>query len=109
MPFYEYECSACGHTVEVLQKISDPPLTECPACHAAAMTKLVSRSGFKLTGTGWYETDFKGGKKSSGTDTKSTSDASSSGSSSSDAAKSGGTEKASAPAAADPKPATGNG
>lgn len=63
MPFYEYECSACGHTVEVLQKISDPPLGECPACHAAAMTKLVSRSGFKLTGTGWYETDFKGGSK----------------------------------------------
>ena len=67
MPFYEYECSACGHTLEVLQKISDAPLTECPNCQHETLTKLISRAGFKLTGTGWYETDFKNsGNKSAG-------------------------------------------
>ena len=67
MPFYEYECSACGHTLEVLQKISDAPLTECPNCQQETLTKLISRAGFKLTGTGWYETDFKNsGKKAAG-------------------------------------------
>ncbi len=67
MPFYEYECSACGHTLEVLQKISDAPLTECPNCQQKTLTKLISRAGFKLTGTGWYETDFKNsGKKGAG-------------------------------------------
>lgn len=73
MPFYEYECAACGHTLEVLQKISDAPLTECPNCQRQTLNKLISRAGFKLTGTGWYETDFKnsgnkaGGKSATGT------------------------------------------
>jgi len=64
MPIYEYECSECGHTLEKLQKISDAPLTDCPACGKAALQKLVSAAGFRLKGGGWYETDFKtGGKK----------------------------------------------
>ena len=60
MPIYEYRCQKCGHELEALQKVSDPPLTECPACHEQSLQKLVSAAGFRLKGTGWYETDFKG-------------------------------------------------
>jgi putative FmdB family regulatory protein len=63
MPIYEYECTACGHQLEAIQKFSDAPLTECPACGKSALKKMVSVSGFRLKGTGWYETDFKGGGK----------------------------------------------
>jgi putative FmdB family regulatory protein len=63
MPIYEYQCEGCGHTLETLQKISDPPLTRCPVCGAEALKKLVSASGFRLKGGGWYETDFKTGSK----------------------------------------------
>ena len=63
MPIYEYKCSNCGHKKEVLQKMSDTPLTECPACGEPALTKLVSAAGFQLKGSGWYATDFKGGTK----------------------------------------------
>lgn len=59
MPIYEYRCAECGHEMEKLQKISDPPLTECPACGKTALQKLVSAAGFRLKGGGWYETDFK--------------------------------------------------
>ena len=59
MPIYEYQCSACGHYMEKFQKISDAPLTTCPACHQETMNKLVSAAAFKLKGSGWYETDFK--------------------------------------------------
>ena len=59
MPIYEYQCQACGHQMEALQKISDPVLTECPACHKAALKKKISAAGFRLKGGGWYETDFK--------------------------------------------------
>lgn len=59
MPIYEYECAACGHRLEKLQKISDPPLTDCPACKEASLRKLVSPVAFRLKGGGWYETDFK--------------------------------------------------
>ena len=61
MPIYEYRCSDCGHKKEVLQKMSDPPLTDCPACGKPAMEKLVSAAGFQLKGSGWYVTDFRGG------------------------------------------------
>ncbi|BCX89433.1 hypothetical protein MIN45_P1806 [Methylomarinovum tepidoasis] len=60
MPIYEYRCQKCGHELEALQKVSDPPLTECPECHAQSLQKQVSAAGFRLKGTGWYETDFKG-------------------------------------------------
>mgnify|MGYP000158008451 CR=1 FL=1 len=63
MPIYEYQCAACGHELEKLQKISDPPLTECPACGKATLQKRVSAAGFRLKGGGWYETDFKTGSK----------------------------------------------
>ena len=59
MPIYEYLCGACGHQLEALQKMTDAPLTDCPACHKLKLTKLVSAAGFELKGTGWYATDFK--------------------------------------------------
>jgi putative FmdB family regulatory protein len=66
MPIYEYRCSACGHQDEHLQKVSEAPLTECPACGKSEYRKQLSAAGFQLKGTGWYATDFKGaGKKSS--------------------------------------------
>ena len=63
MPIYEYQCSECSHTLEVIQKLSDPVLTECPACGRPALKKLVSAPSFRLSGGGWYETDFKTGNK----------------------------------------------
>jgi putative FmdB family regulatory protein len=64
MPIYEYLCRSCGHEHEVIQKISDPALTDCPACNKPELTKKISAAGFRLKGGGWYETDFKnGGKK----------------------------------------------
>ncbi len=63
MPFYEYRCEACGHELEALQKMSDAPLEECPECGKPELVKLVSAAGFRLKGGGWYETDFKSGKK----------------------------------------------
>jgi putative FmdB family regulatory protein len=63
MPIYEYRCAGCGYEMDRLQKISDPPLTDCPACGRPALQKLVSAAGFRLKGGGWYETDFKSGKK----------------------------------------------
>ncbi len=59
MPIYEYRCQACGHELEKLQKLSDAPLVDCPACGQPALSKLVSAAGFRLKGGGWYETDFK--------------------------------------------------
>lgn len=64
MPIYEYRCGACGHELEAMQKMADEPLSICPECGAAELKKLVSAAGFQLKGTGWYETDFKGGSKS---------------------------------------------
>ncbi len=72
MPIYEYRCQSCGHEMEKLQKISDDPLLECPACFEAALRKLVSAAGFRLSGSGWYETDFKKGKMKNVTSTGST-------------------------------------
>jgi putative FmdB family regulatory protein len=60
MPFYEYECSSCKFYTEVMQKITDAPLTKCPSCGKKALRKLVSAPIFRLKGGGWYETDFKG-------------------------------------------------
>jgi putative FmdB family regulatory protein len=59
MPFYEYECQACKFYTEVMQKISDAPLTKCPSCGKRRLKKLVSAPVFRLKGGGWYETDFK--------------------------------------------------
>lgn len=65
MPIYEYQCSACGHRADVLQKLSDSPLTVCPQCQAEAFSKQLSAAGFQLKGSGWYATDFKGGSSAS--------------------------------------------
>ena len=63
MPIYEYQCEACEHKMEKLQKLSDEPLKVCPICNEPRLNKLVSAAGFRLKGDGWYETDFKTGKK----------------------------------------------
>jgi putative FmdB family regulatory protein len=64
MPIYEYRCESCGHELEALQKMSDPLLTDCPECKNATLKKALTAAGFRLKGGGWYETDFKGKKKS---------------------------------------------
>jgi putative FmdB family regulatory protein len=61
MPIYAYKCGSCGHAKDVLQKISDAPLTDCPACGKATFSKQLTAAGFQLKGSGWYATDFKGG------------------------------------------------
>lgn len=63
MPIYEYQCTECGALHEALRKISDPPLTDCPACGQPGLRKKVSAAAFRLAGSGWYETDFKSGNK----------------------------------------------
>jgi putative FmdB family regulatory protein len=62
MPFYEYQCKNCGHDLEAMQKISDPPLKKCPDCGKPQLQRLMSAPVFRLKGGGWYETDFKGDK-----------------------------------------------
>ncbi len=61
MPIYAYKCESCGHAKDVLQKMSDAPLTDCPVCGAPAFKKQLTAAGFQLKGSGWYATDFKGG------------------------------------------------
>ncbi len=61
MPIYEYRCDTCGHELEAMQKMSDAPLADCPACDTDGLKKLISAAGFRLAGGGWYETDFKSG------------------------------------------------
>ena len=63
MPIYEYKCSKCEHELEVIQRFSDDPLKKCPECNKNSLNKLISSPSFRLKGAGWYETDFKTGKK----------------------------------------------
>jgi len=63
MPFYEYQCPHCNYDEEVLQAINDKPLTKCPSCGKKGLRKLMSAPVFRLKGSGWYETDFKGDKE----------------------------------------------
>ena len=63
MPIYEYRCDDCGHELDALQKLSDEPLVDCPACDRPTLKKKVSAAAFRLKGGGWYETDFKTGDK----------------------------------------------
>ncbi len=83
MPIYEYRCNDCGHEFETIQKISESPLQTCPSCERDALIKKVSAAGFRLKGSGWYETDFKSGNK------RNVADAESSGSEGSDGGSSG--------------------
>ncbi|MDM0106468.1 zinc ribbon domain-containing protein [Variovorax sp. J22R24] len=98
MPIYAYKCSACGFAKDVLQKMSDAPLSECPACSANAFSKQLTAAGFQLKGSGWYVTDFRdgGGKKGGDSNGASTSPAPS--------AEGGAAKTADAPATA-PSPA----
>lgn len=63
MPIYEYRCEACDHELEVIQKMSDPALSQCPECENGSLKKVISAAAFRLKGSGWYETDFKSGSK----------------------------------------------
>lgn len=63
MPIYEYRCEACDHEMEAIQKMADAPLSDCPNCGASALKKKISAVGFRLKGSGWYETDFKNSDK----------------------------------------------
>ena len=99
MPIYAYKCESCGHAKDVLQKMSDAPLTECPQCGASSFQKQVTAAGFQLKGSGWYVTDFRGGDGAGaskaavtpGTDSK--------------PADTGAAASSSAPAASSPAPA----
>jgi len=95
MPIYAYRCASCGHSRDVLQKMSDPVLTTCPACGAHQFQKQVTAAGFQLKGSGWYATDFKGGGAAAPAVAPATGD-------------SGGAAPVAAPAAA-PAPSSGGG
>jgi putative FmdB family regulatory protein len=71
MPIYAYKCGSCGHAKDVLQKVSDAPLTACPACGADTFTKQITAAGFQLKGSGWYVTDFRGGNSNGGSSSSS--------------------------------------
>ena len=70
MPIYEYRCGTCGFQKEFLQKLSDAPLTTCPECGKESFSKMLTAAGFQLKGSGWYATDFKGGKTEAKTEAK---------------------------------------
>ena len=63
MPIYEYQCESCGNRSEFMQKVSDPPASECPQCHTSQLKRILSPTGFQLKGSGWYVTDFKDKEK----------------------------------------------
>lgn len=65
MPIYEYECAKCGHQLEVMQKMTDAPLTKCPKCKANKLSKLFSQTAVQFKGSGWYVTDYSSKGKSS--------------------------------------------
>ncbi|MES1980676.1 MAG: FmdB family zinc ribbon protein [Pseudomonadota bacterium] len=98
MPIYAYKCESCGFAKDVLQKMSDAPLSVCPNCGASAFQKQVTAAGFQLKGSGWYVTDFRGGPATGATAPSGQGESASSGPS-----KSG--ESTAAPAASAPAPA----
>ena len=109
MPIYAYKCESCGLAKDVLQKMSDAPLSDCPACGKATFKKQLTAAGFQLKGTGWYATDFKGSGTSAPAvptatdgkpDTKAAGDAASASSSADSKASSAPASPAPAPAAA---------
>jgi putative FmdB family regulatory protein len=106
MPIYEYRCEACGHELEQMQKISDPPLVDCPACGQPTLRKQISAAAFRLKGGGWYETDFKKSNQKNLHDSGEKKDAKSSDSaaSGSGSGDKGGTTTAKPDTSAAPKP-----
>ncbi|WP_431095231.1 FmdB family zinc ribbon protein [Polaromonas aquatica] len=105
MPIYAYKCESCGHAKDVLQKISDAPLTVCPQCGEPAFKKQVTAAGFQLKGSGWYVTDFRGGNSTGAPAPKT--DGGEAGASAGDSkpADTGAAAPASTPAASSPAPA----
>ncbi|MDG5978464.1 hypothetical protein H010_24649 [Hydrogenophaga taeniospiralis CCUG 15921] len=99
MPIYAYKCASCGHAKDVLQKMSDDPLSICPACGQASFQKQLTAAGFQLKGSGWYVTDFRGGN--SGTTAPAVAGAEN-GASAADAAAKPSSESTTSPAAASP-------
>jgi len=97
MPIYAYKCGSCGHAKDVLQKISDAPLTTCPSCGAESFSKQLTAAGFQLKGSGWYVTDFRGG--SGGTSAPATTAASASTDASAKPAESASSAKSDGPTA----------
>lgn len=89
MPIYAYRCESCGHAKDVLQKMSDPVLSTCPACGAESFKKQLTAAGFQLKGSGWYVTDFRGGSSGAAPEAK-------------DKAASGNSADSASPAAAAP-------
>ncbi|SAK42239.1 FmdB family regulatory protein [Caballeronia glebae] len=108
MPIYAYRCADCGHEKDVLQKLSDAPLTQCPACGKSAFSKQVTAAGFQLKGSGWYVTDFRGGNSKSGKSANSDDSGSTAASNASDvsAAKSDDASSASSNSSESAKPAS---
>lgn len=107
MPIYEYKCTECEHELEKLQKIGDALLTDCPECSKPALKKMISAVGFRLKGSGWYETDFKNnGKKKSSDSDAGKADSSGSTSSKTDSTKSSGTKSDSTGSTSSNKTAT---
>ena len=105
MPIYEYQCQSCGHHLEKLQRMSDDPLKECPNCGESQLKRLVSAAAFRLKGGGWYETDFKQGKKKNlhGSDSSSKSGDSDQSASKTDSGKSGDSKSSGASTKSDSK------
>jgi len=101
MPIYEYQCTKCEHKLEALQKMSEEPLLDCPACGKPGLSKLVSAASFRLKGGGWYETDFKTGNK------KQLAESESAAPGSGKSEKSGGGKSDSSPSKTDGKASTG--
>lgn len=108
MPIYAYKCESCGFAKDVLQKISDPHLSDCPQCGKASFQKQVTAAGFQLKGSGWYVTDFRGGDaaKAPAAGAAPGTEASTTPSTSDSAAASASASESSASAAASPAPAT---
>jgi putative FmdB family regulatory protein len=107
MPIYAYRCEACGFAKDVLQKMSDEPLTVCPSCSKAAFKKQVTAAGFQLKGTGWYVTDFRGGAGAT-VPPASAAEPAAAGSTSAAPAAPGAAATTAAPAASTPAPAAGS-
>jgi putative FmdB family regulatory protein len=106
MPIYAYKCSACGHAKDVLQKISDAPLSVCPECGQSTFSKQVTAAGFQLKGSGWYVTDFRGNGNGGGS--AASTSASASGDGAAPAAAPAATPAPAAPAPAAGSPAAGS-
>ncbi len=100
MPIYAYRCEACGFAKDVLQKISDAPLTDCPECGKSSFRKQLTAAGFQLKGSGWYVTDFRGGSGGTSAPASAKADAGSGASSGADSASSAASSGDSKPAAA---------